>query len=118
MIVEANSFDLYRWFNRFTIYTGLPGVVGWDWHQRQQRAILPGEWVSNRVNEVTEFYTTYSRDQAEQFLLKYNARYVILGQLERAKFAGAGLLRFDEWNGDLWQEVYRDGMTVIYEVLP
>lgn len=118
VIVEANSFDLYRWFNRFTIYTGLPGVVGWDWHQRQQRAILPGEWVSNRVNEITEFYTTDSHDQAEQFLLKYNARYVIVGQLERAKFAGPGLLRFDEWNGDLWQEVYRDGQTVIYEVLP
>lgn len=118
VIVEANSFDLYRWFNRFTIYTGLPGVVGWDWHQRQQRAILPGEWVSNRVNEITEFYTNYSREQAEQFLQKYDVRYIIVGQLERAKYAGPGLLRFDEWNGDLWQEVYRDGQTVIYEVLP
>ncbi|MRR31355.1 hypothetical protein EG834_13775 [bacterium] len=118
VIVEANSFDLYRWFSRFTIYTGLPGVVGWDWHERQQRAILPGEWVSNRVNEVMQFYTSYDRAQTEQFLAKYDVKYVIVGQLERAKFAGPGILRFEEWSGDLWQEVYRDGSTIIYEVIP
>ncbi len=117
VIVEANSFDLYRWFNRFTIYTGLPGVVGWDWHERQQRAILPGEWVSNRVNEIEQFYTIDSRDQAEKFLKKYNVQYIVVGQLERAKYGEAGLLRFVEWNGDLWQEVYRDGQTAIYQVI-
>ncbi|GAP14417.1 protein containg Chlor_Arch_YYY domain [Longilinea arvoryzae] len=117
VIVEANSFDLYRWFNRFTIYTGLPGVVGWDWHERQQRAILPGEWVSNRVNEIEQFYTLDSREQAEKFLKKYNVQYIIVGQLERAKYGETGLLRFEEWKGDLWQEVYRDGQTAIYQVI-
>jgi YYY domain-containing protein len=118
VIVEANSFDLYRWFSRFTIYTGLPGVVGWDWHQRQQRTILPGEWVTNRVNEIQKFYTVDDRIQSEEFIRKYDVRYIIVGQLERIKYAGNGLLRFEEWNGDLWQEVYRDGQTVIYEVTP
>ena len=118
VIVEANSLDLYRWFSRFTIYTGLPGVVGWDWHQRQQRTILPGEWVTNRVNEIQQFYTVDDRLRSEEFIQKYDVRYIIVGQLERIKYAGTGLLRFEEWNGDLWQEVYRNGQTVIYEVIP
>jgi uncharacterized membrane protein len=38
VIVEADSPNLYHWYTRFTIYTGLPSVVGWEWHEQQQRA--------------------------------------------------------------------------------
>ena len=29
-----------------------------------------------------------------------------------------GLAKFDQYDGALWQSVYRDGQTVIYKVLP
>ncbi len=51
-------------------------------------------------------------------------RYIIVGQLERGKYAPVdpslpnGLQKFEDMNGVLWQEVYRDGETVIYQVLP
>ena len=37
-------------------------------------------------------------------------------KLERANFPGAGLEKFDQWQGKYWREVYRDGDTAIYEV--
>lgn len=35
VIVEANVPEV-RWENRFTIYTGLPGMAGWNCHRRQR----------------------------------------------------------------------------------
>jgi len=116
VIVEANCPE-YRWCSRFTIYTGLPGVVGWNWHQRQQRALMSNQ-VWDRIGEITTFYTTSDPAAAQAFLRKYNVRYIIVGQLERAEYIGEGLIKFDAYNGELWQEAYRDGETVVYEVLP
>ena len=115
VIVEAHLSE-YRWGSRFTIYTGLPGVVGWNWHQRQQRAVTPPEWVTSRVTDVGIFYQTIDRDLVVEFLQRYAVRYIVVGQLEHATYSMAGLEKFAEWEGELWREVYRDGRTVIYEV--
>ena len=117
VIVEANRRDLYRWGSRFSIYTGLPGVVGWEWHQQQQRALLPGSWVSDRIAEIDQFYTTTDPQLADQFLRKYNVRYIVLGQQERGHYAGEGLAKFPAQEGILWRSVYQDGDTIIYQVI-
>ena len=36
VILEAHL-DQYHWGARFANYTGLPTVIGWPWHQMQQR---------------------------------------------------------------------------------
>ncbi len=82
VIVEANIPE-YRWGTRFTIYTGLPGVVGWNWHQRQQRVATGEEQVTDRVLEVTAFYMTRSLDEARSFLDKYHVGYIVWGRLEQ-----------------------------------
>jgi len=115
VIVEANCPE-YRWCTRFTIYTGLPGVVGWNWHQRQQRTFTP-YLVESRVEDVHAFYNTTEAQEAVRFLRKYNVRYIVLGQLERLEYARAGLDKFAQYDGLLWKSVYRYGDTVIYEVL-
>jgi YYY domain-containing protein len=116
VIVEANCVE-YHWCTRFTIYTGLPGVVGWNWHQRQQR-VLTSTQVQERVNEVGDFYNSIDVDFARNFLRKYDVRYIILGQLERAAYTPEGIAKFEQFDGAFWRSVYRDGNTVIYEVMP
>ncbi len=115
VIVEANTVE-YRWGTRYTIYTGLPGVVGWNWHQRQQRALSDPAQVEQRVAAVHRFYNTADAWDAYDFLQRYDVRYIIVGQLERAAYDPLGIAKFARMDGWLWQEVYRDGQTVIYEV--
>lgn len=115
VIVEANTVE-YRWGSRYSIYTGLPGVVGWNWHQRQQRAVIPSTSVTDRVEEIKHFYETVSREESLAFLEKYNVKYVIVGQLEYLHYPGDGLTKFQAYDGDLWSVVYQKGTTTIYQV--
>jgi uncharacterized membrane protein len=114
VIVEGNVPE-YRWGTRYTIYTGLPGVVGWNWHQRQQRALLPPNTVTDRVDQIGAFYQTDDIEAALAFLKKYQVRYIIVGQLERI-LAPGGLAKFERYNGTYWHAVYQDHQTSIYEV--
>lgn len=116
VILEGQAYE-YRWGNRYTIYTGLPGVVGWNWHQRQQRAILRNNAVQERVDAVGTFYLTEDTAYVTDFIETYDVSYIILGQLERAFFPGPGLEKFSSYEGELWEEVFRYGSTIVYEVM-
>ena len=116
VIVEANQVE-YHWGTRYTVYTGLPGVVGWNWHQRQQRTLTPQDWVYSRVEDVNMFYDTTDLAFAEDFLNEYNVQYIILGQLERAKYLVEGIEKFKVNEGILWTPVYHDQETTIYQTL-
>lgn len=116
VIVEANCSE-YRWCTRFTIYTGLPGVVGWNWHQRQQRTDAP-QLVEQRVAEVGVFYSTPDVGAALQFLKRYGVQYIVVGQLERAEYPPEGIAKFAAQDGKLWLAVYSAADTVIYKVMP
>ena len=116
VIVEANCPE-YRWCTRMTIYTGLPGVVGWNWHQRQQR-VYTSTQVQERVDAVGNFYNALEVEAARLFLKTYDVKYIIVGQLERSSYTPEGLIKFEQFDGVYWRSVYRDGDTVIYDVLP
>ncbi len=118
VIVEANT-PLYRWGSRFSIYTGLPTVIGWDWHQRQQRAAVQNDnTIQDRINDVAELYNTLSLAKARRILDRYEVKYIIVGQLEQAYYEPPGLSKFPALEGQAWKAVYRDIDTTIYEVIP
>jgi len=101
----------------------LPGVLGWNWHQRQQRALIAPNIITDRVAEIGTFYTTFDVDWARAFLKKYQVKYFIVGQLERniypaIKGVPDGLAKFEQYDGKYWKTVYHDKNTTVYEVLP
>ena len=112
--IEASTVE-YRWGSRFAIYTGLPTVVGWSWHQRQQRGTF-APTVDARQKDVAQFYTTTDPAEAEAILVKYGVSIVILGQVERGYYAGPGLDKFDAMDGATLELVYENPETKIYRV--
>jgi YYY domain-containing protein len=120
VIMEMNTYPkIYGWGNRISIYSGLPSVVGWEWHTRQHRAGFPGatEEVRRRAQDVIEFYNTGDVGYALQILLEYDVEYVIVGGLERAYANDMGIAKFDEMAAiGLLQEVYRKDGAVVYRV--
>ncbi|GIW13359.1 MAG: hypothetical protein KatS3mg062_0798 [Tepidiforma sp.] len=112
VIVEAVG-PLYRWTGRISEYTGLPAVIGWDWHQIQQRTDY-AHLVQQRRTETQRFYTDPSTDFAERFLRTYNVQYVIVGTEERVHGTEAGLAKFAAMPALV--EVFRSGDSVIYRV--
>jgi uncharacterized membrane protein len=117
VILEGQTPE-YRWGSRYSINTGLPTVLGWNWHQRQQRAAANDQEVWTRAGDVVAIYDTPSSTQALQLLQQYNVRYVIVGPLERVYYDPAGLAKFDRMvAGGAMQVVYSNEQVTIYEVL-
>jgi uncharacterized membrane protein len=118
VIVEAAGAGIqYAWFGRISIYTGLPSVVGWQWHQEQQRIGGALNDVAARGQEVRQFYQTTDVAEALAFLQKYRVRYIIVGGAERGFYSALGLDKFSAYDGRYWQSVYKDGETILYEVV-
>jgi YYY domain-containing protein len=107
----------YRWGSRYSIYTGLPAVAGWDWHQRQQRGKF-GYLVTKRQQDVTTFYESADPTEQVAILDRYDVRYVVLGQLERNYFPGPGLANIEAGLNGRLQKVFDNGSTAIYAVTP
>jgi YYY domain-containing protein len=117
-VIVQSPWPPYRGGLPYTMFTGLPNVLGWNYHQRQQRGAVADAWVWERDKAIEDFYKTEDVSQARVFLQMYGVKYVILSQLERAYYGGPGLDKFEAMvvSGEL-RVVFSEGQTVIYEVL-
>ncbi len=100
---------LYRWGSRFSRHTGLPTVIGWDWHQRQQRAAASDAGVEQRVEDVVTLYSTTDIPRTLALLRQYRVSYVVVGQLERDYFPAEGIAKFEQMVGTYLERVYPAG---------
>jgi YYY domain-containing protein len=110
--------DQYRWTPRVALYTGNPVVVGWEWHQMQQRGAGGSEpaRVRARIADVRNMYSTTSVSQFTEKLDEYAVEYIYLGPAERLYYPDAGLDKLENMTGDALDVVFNNGDVTIYKV--
>ena len=75
--------EYVSWNARFAVYTGLPSVIGWHNHQRQQRTLFDmNTLVNQRGANIVDFYNTADIDLAAEMLWHYDISYLVVGELE------------------------------------
>lgn len=115
VVLEGNT-PTYRWGSRISVNTGLPTVIGWDWHQTQQRmGYRP--LIEKRLQDVqTMLGANEPFANVRPLLDKYHVRYVYIGQLERAYYSPPALAKFtDAAKTGALKIVFQTSDVTIYE---
>ncbi|MEZ4523972.1 MAG: hypothetical protein R3A46_20425, partial [Thermomicrobiales bacterium] len=123
VIVEAGIGPYRGNGARISSGTGMPAVIGWDRHQYQQR--YP-QGIAQRMADVKTIYNSVDINQKIELLRRYNARYIVVGDVERLwntpenpehYASDAGLAAFDAMLGTSLRLAFVSGSTRVYEVL-
>lgn len=114
--IEAQA-PLYHYGSRIAIYTGLPTVLGWDWHQSQQRPRFAAG-VQQRRADVNAFYASEDIAEARRLIDKYDVEWVIVGSVERNYYPPEGLAKFDSGLGGILELAYTNDGVQIWHVIP
>ena len=113
-VVLEGSTPIYRWGGRVSIHTGLPSVIGWRWHQQQQRWGYLHQ-VDRRIRDVDRIYSTTVASEAVDLLERYGVSYVYVGQVERLYYPGPGITKFDDALSSHLTPVFETDEVTIYE---
>ena len=112
VLLEAHG-PPYQDFTRLSMHTGLPAVLGWDYHV-YQRGHSQAE-VDRRKGDVVAAYTSADEAVVKRILSRTHVALVAVGNLERKTYAGGNLARFETWT-DLLTPVYRNPEIVLFAV--
>ncbi len=112
-IVEATG-NSYGPNGEVAWMTGLPTILGWNFHEVQWRgpSIVPEE--NRRIADLDTIYRTTDQNLVQSILKKYGVTYVYVGPLERQAYPNdsAGLDKFR-----LFMDVaYQNAGVTIYKV--
>ena len=103
----------YQEFARVSMNTGLPIVVGWDYHVTQRGQTRAD--VERRKADVATLYGSPDRAAVEAVLKRYHVALVWVSALEQKTYGGDPAARFREWK-DLLTPVYENPAVTIFAV--
>ncbi|MFI5142736.1 MAG: DUF2298 domain-containing protein [Thermoanaerobaculales bacterium] len=103
----------YQEFGRVSMNTGLPAVLGWDYHVFQRGH--PWSAINQRKADVQTIYTSAQESQVAAALQRYRVALLYVGPIERSAYGGGNLANFERWT-DLLTPVYRNPGVMIFGV--
>ena len=103
------QYAAYQYTGRMSALTGLPTLLGWGGHQSQWRGNY--DEPARREPDIETLFNTTNLAQARQLLEKYNITYVVVGALEREKYAPPGLEKFAR----LMDVAFQQDDVIIYQ---
>lgn len=112
VIAEAHG-PSYQDYTRVSMNTGLPTVLGWEYHVHQRAHRWPD--IRRRKADLETLYTTKKKDVAKAILDRYNIALIYVGGVERRVYAGGNLANFKKWD-DLLTPVYTNRGVHIFAV--
>ena len=112
VILEAQG-PSYQEFTRVSMNTGLPTVLGWEYHVFQRAH--PWNEINRRKADIQLAYTSGDKDTVAAILDKYHVKLVVVGALERRTYNGGNLANFSQWT-DLLTPVYQNPGVTIFGV--
>lgn len=83
VVLEANG-DSYTDYERVSVMTGLPTILGWRTHEWLWKS--SEEAVIFRESIVKSIYTSRDEEEVRSLLKEYRVSYIYVGELEREKF--------------------------------
>jgi hypothetical protein len=111
-VAEAVGGD-YTDYGRVAVFTGIPDVLGWSFHEYQWRG--SDRETGNRQSDLENLYKSTSWKTAEQILTLYDIRYVYFGPLEVQTYGRQGLSKFLDHLPVIYQN---EGVTIFERVAP
>jgi uncharacterized membrane protein len=109
-LLEAHG-PSYQLYSRICMYTGLPIVMGWDYHVSQRN---PGwQGIRRRVEDVAAIYKTADVAKALELIRLYKIDLIVVGEVERRTYPKLGLSKFGA-RSDLFRLLFASGQSAIY----
>lgn len=102
----------YSEFGRIAMGTGLPTVLGWDFHERQWRGAYFDQ-VAGRQGDMLTLYQTRDWATASDILDRYNIEYIVVSPIERNHYKPVSLTKFDQ----NMRVVFQSDSAIIYQRL-
>lgn len=116
VVAEYYEYE-YFWYSRVAMFTGLPSVIGWNNHMRQQFTEHHPE-IDRRNADIKTLYTTSDKAEFRSLLRHYEVQYIVVGDLELSVMPPRTQTILDELgdDGELRIVFDQDG-TRLYQVV-